>query len=79
MLLEAKLKCNKDHIPYRIYIDGELITERFYTIASKDTVSNDLVVELVDANDYDVKIESLSDTQVHLVDYTIRKIPNENT
>lgn len=76
MLLEAKLKCNKDHIPYRIYIDGELITERFYTIASKDTVSNDLVVELVDANDYDVKIESLSDTQVHLVDYTIRKIPN---
>jgi hypothetical protein len=79
MLLEAKLKCNKDNIPYRIYIDGELITERFYTIASKDTVSNDLVVELVDANDYDVKIESLSDTQVHLVDYTIRKIPNENT
>jgi hypothetical protein len=79
MLLEAKLKCNKDHIPYRIYIDGELITERFYTIASKDTVSNNLVVELVDANDYDVKIESLSDTQVHLVYYTIRKIPNENT
>ena len=79
MLLEAKLKCNKDHIPYRIYIDGELITERFYTIVSKDTVSNDLVVELVDANDYDVKIESLSDTPVHLVDYTIRKIPNENT
>jgi len=79
MLLEAKLKCNKDHTPYRIYVDGELITERFYTIASKDTVSNNLVIELVDANDYDVKIESLSDTQVHLVDYTIRKIPNENT
>jgi hypothetical protein len=79
MLLEAKLKCNKDHIPYRIYIDGELITERFYTIASKNTVSNDLQIELVDANDYDVKIENLLDTQVHLVDYTIRKIPNENT
>jgi len=79
MLLEAKLKCDVDHTPYRIYIDGELITERFYTIVSKDTVSNDLVVELVDANDYDVKIESLSDTPVHLVDYTIRKIPNENT
>ena len=79
MLLEAKLKCDKDHVPYRIYVDDELITERFYTIASKDTVSNDLQIELVDANDYDVKIENLSDTQVNLVDYTIRKIPNENT
>ena len=79
MLLQAKLKCNKDHVPYRVYVDNELITERFYTIASKDTVSNDLIVELVDANDYDVQIESLSDTPVHLVDYTIRKIPNENT
>ena len=79
MLLEAKLKCDKDHVPYRIYVDDELITERFYTIASKDTVSNDLQIELADANDYDVKIENLSDTQVELVDYTIRKIPNENT
>jgi hypothetical protein len=67
MLLQAKLKCNKDHVPYRVYVDDELITERFYTIASKDTVCND------------VKVESLSDTPVHLVDYTIRKIPNENT
>ena len=79
MLLEAKLKCNKDHVPYRVYVDGELITERFYTIASKNTVSNDLQIELADANDYDVKIENLSDTQVELVDYTVRKVPNENT
>lgn len=79
MLLEAKLKCDKDHVPYRIYVDDELITERFYTIENDKTVSNDLQIELVNANDYDVKIENLSDTQVHLVDYTIRKIPNENT
>ena len=79
MLLEAKLKCDKDHVPYRIYANDELITERFYTIASKNTVSNDLRIELADANDYDVKIENLSDTQVELVDYTVRKVPNENT
>lgn len=79
MLLEATLTCDKDHVPYRVYVDGELITERFYTIATSRTVSNDLQIELIDANDYDLKIESLSDTQVHLVDYTIRKIPNENT
>lgn len=79
MLLEAKLKCDKNHTPYRVYVDGELITERFYTITTKNTVSNDLLVELTDANDYDVKIESISDTQVELVDYTIRKVPNENT
>ena len=79
MLLEAKLKCNKDHVPYRIYVNDELITERFYTIASKNTVSNDLQIELQDANDYDIKIENLSDRQVKLVDYTVRKVPNENT
>ena len=79
MLLEAKLKCNKDHVPYRIYVNDELITVRFYTIASKNTVSNDLQIELQDANDYDIKIENLSDTQVKLVDYTVRKVPNENT
>ncbi len=79
MLLQAKLKCNKDHVPYRVYVDDELITERFYTIASECTISNDLQIELVDANDYDVKIENLSDTQVELVNYTVRKVLNENT
>jgi hypothetical protein len=67
MLLQAKLKCNKDHVPYRIYINDELITERFYTITSKNTVSNDLLIELKDADEYDLRIENLSETPVKLL------------
>ena len=79
MLLEAKLKCSEDHIPYRIYINDELITERFYTIADKKTDSNDLQIRLVDASEYNVKIENLSDVEVELINYTVKEINNENT
>jgi len=48
MWIEAVLKCDVDHTPYRVYINDELITERFYTIAP-NTVSNKVVVELEDA------------------------------
>ena len=71
MIINAKLKCDKDHIPYRVFINDELITERFYSISSLDTVSNDLQVSLKDSENYNIKIENLSDTEVHLVDYTI--------
>lgn len=79
MIINAKLKCDKDHIPYRIYINGELMTERFYSM-SDDTISNDLQVSLEDAENYDISIESLSNTEVKLVDYNIVKeeIQNED-
>jgi len=67
MFIEAKLKCEKDNVPYRIYINDELITERFYTITSKNTVSNDLLIELKDADEYDLRIENLSETPVKLL------------
>jgi len=67
MFIEAKLKCEKDNVPYRIYINDELITERFYTITSKYTVSNDLLIELKDADEYDLRIENLSETPVKLL------------
>ena len=68
MFIEAKLKCEKNHVPYRIYINDELITERFYTITSKEhTVSNDLLIELEDADEYDLRIENLSETPVKLL------------
>ena len=81
MIINAKLKCDKDHIPYRVFINDELITERFYSISSLDTVSNDLQVSLKDSENYNIKIENLSDTEVHLVDYTIVKeeVQNEDT
>ena len=65
MWIEAVLKCNVDHTPYRVYINDELITERFYTIAP-NTKSNNLIVELEDRPAYDVRVESLTDTIVEL-------------
>ena len=77
MWIEAVLKCDIDHTPYRVYINDELMTERFYTIAP-NTVSNNFVVELEDAPAYDVRIESLTDTLVLLSDYTVKEKLNEN-
>jgi len=77
MWIEAVLKCDVDHTPYRVYINDELMTERFYTIAP-NAVSNNLVVELEDAPAYDVRVQSLTDTLVLLSDYTIKEKLDEN-
>ena len=77
MWIEAVLKCDVDHTPYRVYINDELITERFYTIAPR-TVSNNLVVELEDSPAYDVRVESLTDTIVLLSDYIVKEKLNED-
>ena len=77
MWIEAVLKCDVDHTPYRVYINDELITERFYTIAP-NTVSNNLVVELEDKPRYRVRVKSLSDIQVSLSDYTVKEKLNED-
>ena len=77
MWIEAILKCDVDHTPYRVYINDELITERFYTIAP-NTVSNNLVVELEDSPAYDVRVESLTDTIVLLSDYSVKEKLNED-
>ena len=77
MWIEAVLKCDVDHTPYRVYINDELMTERFYTIAP-NTVSNNLVVELEDSPAYDVRVESLTDTLVLLSDYSVKEKLNEN-
>ena len=68
MFIDAKIKCDKDHTPYRVYINDELITERFYTIMpGQGTVSNDLHIELEDADEYDIKVQSLTDEEVKLL------------
>jgi len=72
MWIEAVLKCDVDHTPYRVYINDELITERFYIMAH-NTVSNNLVVELEDSPAYDVRVESLTDTIVSLSDYSVKE------
>ena len=89
MIITAKLHCNYDKVPYRIWINDELITERFYTcffkktgtVEENTTLSNDLHVILEDADNYSIKIENLSNLKVKLVDHKIlpEEIENENT
>jgi len=77
MWIEATLKCDVDHTPYRVFINDELITERYYTIAP-DTVSNNLLVHLKPASEYDVRIKNLSDNLVTLSEYTIKEELDED-
>mgnify|MGYP001183110457 FL=1 len=77
MWIEAVLKCDRDHTPYRVYINDELMTERFYTISPK-TVSNNLVVELEHSPAYDIRVESLIDIEVILSEYHFKEKLNEN-
>ena len=80
MWIEAVLKCDRDHTPYRVYINDELMTERFYAKDNR-TISNNLVVELEDNptyTKYRVRVESLSDIQVSLSDYSVKEKLNEN-
>jgi len=57
MWIQAILKCDRDHTPYRVYINDELITERFYAKDDR-TISNNLVLEVKDAKDYSVTVEN---------------------
>ena len=74
MYLQAKIKSEKDGTPYRVYINDELITERFYTVPHGtltpiiidgvkpvlfEDISNILNLEIRDAKTYDVKIENV--------------------
>jgi hypothetical protein len=77
MFIEAVLKCDVDNTPYRVYINNELITERYYTIIP-DTVSNTLRVQLVNSDNYDIKVESLTDVAVTLDSYCAKEKINEN-
>lgn len=70
MYIQAVIKCDVDNTPYRVYINGELMTERYY--ADPDgSVSNTLHVHLKHSNDYNVEVVSLSETLVKLESCTI--------
>jgi len=76
MYIEAVLKCNVDNAPYRVYINNELITERFYTILDHTTISNTLHVQLKNAENYNIEIENLSENTVILERFTVKENKN---
>jgi len=79
MFLEATLTCDIDGAPYRVYVNDELITERFYANHKPNTVSNDLMVKLADTDSYSVRIENLSENIVTLKKYTLKEKLDEDS
>tara|TARA_R110000796_G_scaffold3925_1_gene15049 strand:+ start:4453 stop:4719 length:267 start_codon:yes stop_codon:yes gene_type:complete len=66
MYIQVKIKSDKDNTPYRVFINDELITERFYTAPknwdSNERIShtcNTLALEIADAEHYTAKITNV--------------------
>ena len=73
MWINVKIKAEKENTPYRVFINDELITERLYTVPhgalapiegkpsgiNFEDISNILHLEIVDADNYDVRIENI--------------------
>ena len=66
MFLQAKIKSERNGTPYRVYINDELITERYFTTAKNWNTNelildtwNTLALEIEDRDDYTVSIENV--------------------
>ena len=66
MFLQARIKCERNGTPYRVYINDELITERYFTTAKNWNTNelildtwNTLALEIEDRDDYTVSIENV--------------------
>ena len=70
MYIQAVMKCEKDNTPYRIYLNDELITERYYSL-DESVISNNLELHITESPEYNLKIQSLTDVSVELIDYSV--------
>lgn len=66
MFLQAKIKCERNNTPYRVYINDELITERYFTTAKNWNTNaliletwNTLELEIDKSDDYTVNVENV--------------------
>jgi len=72
MYIQAVMKCEKDNTPYRIYLNDELITERYYSL-DESVISNNLELHITESPEYNLEIQSLTDVSVELIDYSVTK------
>jgi|TARA_R100001079_G_scaffold92980_1_gene55625 hypothetical protein len=74
MYIVAKLKSEFPDAPYRIWINGELITERLYTVPETfpiEVTYNQLQFSTIDRTKIDWNLENLSDKLVRLEDIKV--------
>ena len=70
MYIEAVMKCEKDNTPYRIFLNDELITERYYRL-DESVISNNLELYITESPEYNLTVQSLTDVPVDLIDYSV--------
>jgi len=70
MYIQAVMKCDKDNIPYRIFLNDEFITERYYSF-DESVISNNLELHITESPEYNLEIQSLTDVSVELIDYSV--------
>jgi hypothetical protein len=70
MYIEAVMKCEKDNTPYRIFLNDELITERYYSL-DESVISNNLELYITESPEYNLTVQSLTDVPVELIDYSV--------
>lgn len=70
MYIEAVMKCEKDNTPYRIFLNDELITERYYSL-DESVISNNLELYTTESSEYNLTVQSLTDVPVELIDYSV--------
>jgi hypothetical protein len=70
MYIEAVMKCEKDNTPYRIFLNDELITERYYSL-DESVISNNLELYITESPEYNLTVQSLTDVPVDLIDYSV--------
>lgn len=70
MYIEAVMKCEKDNTPYRIFLNDELITERYYSL-DESVISNNLELYTTESPEYNLTVQSLTDVPVELIDYSV--------
>ncbi len=66
MWIKVKIKSEKHNTPYRVFINDELMTERFYTAPKNWTENNKITetwntlgLEIADAEDYTATVENV--------------------
>ena len=70
MYIEAVMKCEKDNTPYRIFLNDELITERYYSL-DESVISNNLELYITESPEYNLTVQSLTYVPVDLIDYSV--------
>ena len=69
----ATLVCHENNVPYRLFVNEELITERLYSFPESIVVSNTVFFEIEHSDTYNVVLQNMSNTIVEILEWKVVK------